>query len=432
MPNPFNMDALRRRDALKLTIGGTTALWLGSSLGALAQSATTIKASWYGGQEVHEAMQKAIGMFMEQNPDIKVEVEFAPFAEFYDRLPVQYSGGGAPDMHRHSMTYLFDYLKRGLLADLSPYVGSTIDISALYPGVVDIGKDGDQVHAIGNNQIAVALFYNKAKVEEVGGANALDNLTWDSFRDLAIKIGKAGGANSYGTNDGGSFIAFLELFVTQRGKSLYAEDSKLGFEKQDLIDWLAYWESLRKDQGAPPPAITAESKGFQNAPMVKGLSAMQVGWIQQIVFYQALMQDELNAHPCPVPAGAADNGHLIRALDFWVIPESSQHKDQAAKLVNFLLNDEKALQVLGLTLGGPASDKASQILAKTADAPSKKVLDYLTDLRANAPKATPRWISGHGELEALLGRLNASVGFGQMTPEAAADNFFSEAERILA
>ena len=65
MPNPFNMDALSRRDALKLTIGGTTALWLGSSLGALAQSATTIKASWYGGQEVHTAMQKAIAVFTE-------------------------------------------------------------------------------------------------------------------------------------------------------------------------------------------------------------------------------------------------------------------------------------------------------------------------------------------------------------------------------
>jgi len=429
MPNPFNMDALSRRDALKLTIGGTTALWLGSSLGALAQAATTIKASWYGGQEVHNAMQKAIALFTEQNPDIKVDVEFAPFAEFYDRLPVQYSGGGAPDVHRHSMTYLFDYVKRGLLADLSPYIGSTIDITSLYPGVVEIGKDGDQIHAIGNNQIATALFYNKAKVEAAGG---IENLTWDGFHDLASKLGKDAGANHWGTNDGGGFIGFLETFVTQRGKSLYSADNKLGFEKQDLIDWLAFWQKMRDDQGAPPPSVTAESAGFQNAPLVKGTAAMQVGWSQQIVFYQALMQDELNVRPVPIPEGAKDNGHLIRALDFWVIPESSQHKDQAAKLVNFLLNDPKGLEILGLTLGGPASDKATEILGKTADAPSKKVLDYLTELRKTAPSATPRWISGHGELESLLGRLNSSVGFAQTTPEAAADNFFSEADRILA
>jgi len=142
--------ALNRRDVMKISIGGAAALWLGLPNAAFAQQ-TQIKAAWYGGQDTHDRMQQAIKLFTQKNPDIAVNVEFAPFAEFYDRLPVQYSGGGAPDMHRHSMTYLFDYTKRGLLADLSPFVGQTIDISALYPGVVEIGKDGDATHAIGNN-----------------------------------------------------------------------------------------------------------------------------------------------------------------------------------------------------------------------------------------------------------------------------------------
>lgn len=421
--------ALNRRDVMKISIGGAAALWLGMSNLAFAQQ-TAIKASWYGGQDTHDRMQKAIALFGQQNPDITVSVEFAPFAEFYDRLPVQYSGGGAPDMHRHSMTYLFDYLKRGLLADLTPFIGKTIDISALYPGVVEIGKDGDQTRAIGNNQIAVALFYDKAKLD-AAGASALDNLTWESFRDLAIKLGKAGGANHYGVSDSGAFLGLFEVFLNQRGKALYANENSLGFEKQDLVDWLAYWESLRAEQGAPPPSVTAESVGFQNAPLVKNMAAMQIGWSQQLVFYQALMENELDIHALPVPQGNADNGHLIRALDFWVIPEGSQNKEAAAKLINFLLNDEKALEILGLTLGGPASDKASAVLTKTADVPSGKVLNYLAQLRTNAPSATPRWISGHGELEALLGRLNASIGFGQTTPDAAADNFLSEASRIL-
>ncbi|CDP52499.1 Predicted rhamnose oligosaccharide ABC transport s ystem, substrate-binding component [Devosia sp. DBB001] len=421
--------ALNRRDVMKISIGGAAALWLGLPNAAFAQQ-TQIKAAWYGGQDTHDRMQQAIKLFTQKNPDIAVNVEFAPFAEFYNRLPVQYSGGGAPDMHRHSMTYLFDYTKRGLLADLSPFVGQTIDISALYPGVVEIGKDGDATHAIGNNQISVALFYNKAKLD-AAGAGALDNLTWDSFRDLAIKLGKAGGANHYGVSDNGGFLGLFEVYLFQRGKSLYKGDNAVGFEKADLVDWLAYWESLRAEQGAPPPSVTAESAGFQNATIVKNRSAMQIGWSQQLVFYQALMQDELDIHACPVVAGAPDNGHLIRALDFWVIPESSQNKEAAAKLINFLLNDEEALGVLGLTLGGPASDRATAVLAKTADAPSTKVLNYLTELRKTAPSATPRWISGHGELEALMGRLNASIGFAQTTPDAAADNFLTEASRIL-
>lgn len=420
---------LDRRGALKLSIGGAAALWLGSATQGFAQ-ATQIKASWYGGQDTHDRMQQALALFTQKNPDIEVGVEFAPFADFYDRLPVQYSGGGAPDMHRHSMSVLFDYIERGLLADLTPHVGSTIDISGLYPGVVEIGTAGDEIQAIGNNQISISLFYNQEKLDAAGVTGALDNLTWDAFRDMAIKLGQAGGDQHYGTNDGGGFFAFLELFVTQRGKGLYSEGA-LGFDSQDLTDWFTFWHTMRAERGAPPPSVTAESAGFQNAPMVRNLAAMQTGWCQQLVFFQALMTQELGIHACPSPEGAADNGHLIRALDFWVVPARSAHVEQSARLIDFLLNDEDAIKTLGLTLGGPASDKASAILAETADAPSAKVLNYLEELRPVASPQTPGWLGGHSELESLLNRLNASVGFEQTTPEAAAENFFSEAERIL-
>ncbi|HTN61517.1 MAG TPA: extracellular solute-binding protein, partial [Devosia sp.] len=390
-----------------------------------------IKAAWYGGQDTHDRMQKALALFTQKNPDIPVTVEFAPFGDFYDRLPVQYSGGGAPDMHRHSMTYLFDYIERGLLADLTPFIGKTIDTASLYPGVVEIGTMGDTVNAIGNNQIAVGLFYNQAKLNAAGITGKLDDLTWDSFREMAIALGQAGGDQHYGTNDAGGFAGIFEVFLTQRGKSLYTAESGLGFEKADLIDWLAFWQSMRAERGAPPPAVTAESAGFQNAPMVRDLAAMQIGWNQQLVFYQALMTTELGIHACPSLAGGANNGHLIRALDFWVCPAKSSHVEQSAKLIDFLLNDDEAIAILGLTLGGPASDKAAAILAKTADAPSAKVLQYLDNLRAVASPDTPRWIKGHGELESLLNRLNGEVGFERTTPEAAADTYFDEADFIL-
>lgn len=421
---------LDRRQVLQLSVGGAAALWLGLGSNAFAQ-AGSIKAAWYGGQDLHDRMQKALALFTEKNPDIAVTSEFAPFAEFYDRLPVQYAGGGAPDMHRHSMTYLFSYMDRGLLADLTPHVGSTIDISGLYPGVVEIGTQDERVQAIGNNQIALGLFYNQAKLDAAGvSAEDMANLTWDSYRDIAIKVAEAGGANSYGTNDGGGFLGFFELFVTQRGKSLYA-DGGLGFEKQDLIDWFNYWHDMRANRGAPPPAITAESAGFQNAPMVKNTAAMQTGWCQQLVFYQALMTDELAVTTCPSLADASDNGHLIRALDFWVVPARSSNLEPAAKLINFLLNDEEAIAILGLALGGPASDKASAVLAETADVPGGKVLKYLEDLRSKASPEAPGWASGHGEIESTLNRLNGAIGFEQITPEAATDELFAEAERIF-
>lgn len=419
--------SISRRDTLRLGLGGAAMLAAGP---AFAQG-KTLKAAWYGGKDTHDRMRKAIDLFTQRNSGLAVNVEMAPFAEFYDRLPVQYAGGGAPDVHRHSMTYLFEYIERGLLADLSPYIGKSIDVSLLYPGVVDIGRSGNTVAAIGNNQIALGLFYDEKKMSASGGEKLLDNLTWENFRELASRLGKAGGDQHYGVNDNGGQLPVLELFLTQRGKSLYTADGKLAFDQQDLTEWLTYWQAMRDEQGAPPPAVTAESVGFQNTPVVKGRAAMQIGWHQQLVFLQNLMPATLQIHACPSPAGARDNGHMVRALDFWVCPAQSKQVGEAARLIDFLLNDEAALAILGLSLGGPASDRAADILAVTADPIDTKILKYIKDLRPKASRQVVRWAKGHGQLQDLLERLNAQVGFKQVTAEAAAGQFFTNARRAL-
>ena len=419
--------SISRRDTLRLGLGGGAMLAAGP---AFAQT-KTLKAAWYGGKDTHDRMRKAIDLFTQRNPGLAVNVEMAPFAEFYDRLPVQYAGGGAPDVHRHSMTYLFEYIERGLLADLTPYIGKSIDVSGLYPGVVDIGRSGNTTAAIGNNQIALGLFYDEKKMSASGGEKLLENLTWENFRELASKLGKAGGDQHYGVNDNGGQLPVLELFLTQRGKGLYTPEGKLAFDEKDLMEWLTYWQGMRDEQGAPPPAVTAESGGFQNTPVVKGRAAMQIGWHQQLVFLQNLMPATLQIHACPSPAGARDNGHMVRALDFWVCPAQSKQVEPATKLIDFLLNDEAALAILGLSLGGPASNRAADILAATADPIDTKILNYIKDLRPKASKQVVRWAKGHGQLQDLLERLNAQVGFKQVTAEAAAAQFFTNSRRVL-
>ncbi|QQA43559.1 ABC transporter substrate-binding protein [Pelagovum pacificum] len=419
---------LDRRSMLKISVGGTAALMIAPK-GAFAQGAS-IKASWYGGQDTHDRMQEALALYSERT-GTNIEVEFAPFGDFYDRLPVQYAGGGAADVHRHSMTFLYEYTNRGLLADLGPYVGDTINTDDLYPGVVEIGTRNGVTNAIGNNQIAIATFYDMAKLEEVGMTDRLDGMTWDDYLEIAVALGDAGGEGKYGTNDAGDFLGFFEMWLKQRGTELYPEAGGVGFSGEEAAEWFAYWERMRSEGGAPPPAITAESGGFQNAPFVRDIAGMQIGWCQQLVFYQALMEPELGITTGPIAEGLDNNGHYIRALDFWVVPAQSDNPEEAAKLINFLLNDEEAIAILGLTLGGPASEKASAILQDTAEGASAKVLTYLEGLRENADPDTPIWKGGQGELESVLDRLNQSVGFGQITAEEAGEQLASEGQRII-
>ncbi|MBP0573166.1 hypothetical protein J8J27_20945, partial [Mycobacterium tuberculosis] len=90
-----------------------------------------------------------------------------------------------------------------------------------------------------------------------------------------------------------------------------------------------------------------------------------------------------------------------------------------------------ALAILGLSLGGPASERAADILAVTADPINTKILKYIKELRPRASKQVVRWVKGHGQLQDLLERLNAQVGFRQLTAAAAAAQFFANSRRVL-
>lgn len=423
-----NKTSIGRRSMLKLTLGSGAAALLATNP-VFAQD-TTLKMASYGGQDLINRIGKALELFVAKHPGVKTEFESAPFADFFDRLAVQYSGGGAPDMHRHSMTYLYDYQKRGLLADLSGYLGKTIDTSELYPGVVEIGTQKGAIQAIGNNQIALALFYDVEKFKSAGLEDRLATMGWDDFREIASKVGKAGGEKHYGTNDAGGFLAFFEQFLYQKGITMFPAEGGIGFTEDDCAEWFEFWAAMRADQGAPPAEVSAEAVGMQNSPLVKGIGAMNSGWCQQLVFFQDLTQRELNVTRTPVPKEGG-NGHFIRALDFWVIPEQSKHKDLAAELINFFLNDPEAIATLGISLGGPPSAKATRILSETATPTGQKVMDYLVKLREGANKEIPIWVSGWAEFEGAIKRTNDSVGFGKLSPKDAGEQLFDEADRIF-
>jgi len=58
--------------------------------------------------------------FQELYPNIEIQHEYVPFAEYWRKLMTSYAAGDPPDLMHMSVGYVYDYADRGLLLNLEP------------------------------------------------------------------------------------------------------------------------------------------------------------------------------------------------------------------------------------------------------------------------------------------------------------------------
>lgn len=421
---------LTRRSLLKaggLALAGAAGVGLAGCGGG-----GKLRMAWYGSDQVHAAMKRALDLFHKKNSGIAVSTQYSQFADFWPKLSTQITGGNAPDLWRHSMTYLLEYVERGVLLDLTPYVGKEIDVSNLDKKVVDTGRIHGKYYAIGNNNISQAIFYDAKVLRDAKIDTPADAWTWDDFTRMTTRIAKAHGDGFYGTADASGSPPAFEAFVTQKGKGYFTSEGKLAFGEDDLTEWLTRWDDLRRAKAAPPPETTAEAVGFENDLVVKGKAAMSFGWDQQLLFLQPLTRAVLEPHMLPNVDGAGTPNQAVRALDFWVVSARSKKRDDAVKVIDFLLNDDGAAKAIGLNLGGPPGDRFARDVRTTVEATGKKLLDYMDAISTKATARLAPWAPGYGELiESGLNRIASDVAFRKKTVAQGVKQFFDDAHRIL-
>lgn len=81
--------------------GGTSSSAAGSTSAASSAGGeaepVTLRFSWWGGEARHEATIAAAELYMEKNPNVKIEFEYSGWDGYKDKLVTQLSGGTAPD-----------------------------------------------------------------------------------------------------------------------------------------------------------------------------------------------------------------------------------------------------------------------------------------------------------------------------------------------
>ena len=389
----------------------------------------TIRFSWWGNEDRAKITNEAVDAFEKANPDITVKTESVDFNSYFDRLATSVAAGDEPDVITMGGAYPREYADRGVLLDMTA-VSSDLDLSKLDEPALSNGNFDGKQYGVPTGVNTFGVIANPAVFEQAGVTLPDDNeWDWDDYVDLATEISKKAPDGVYGSDDPTS-PETLDLYANQKtNEGLYSKKGGVAIDKGTVEDWFTMTTKLM-DQGATPAASVSAEQDAQSAPeqtlLAQGKAAMMFGWSNLLTAYREAAGTDLVMLRAPGETTAKGTGMWLQASQLYTISRRSEHPDAAAKLIDFLVSDERAADLIKADRGIPANPAIRAHLQAGLDAKAKVEYDFVDRMSKLVDGDFVIGPTGSTESVDILTRVNQAVLFGQQSPEAGADQFVTE------
>lgn len=421
----------RNRKGLKLAaVVASTAVML--SLAACTSSEgdsdsdepIELRMAWWGDDVRHEITNSALDKFEDLNPGITVVRDFSGFDGYLDKITTQYTGGNSPDVFQFYNEVLVEFASRGQLSDLSKGVSQDgWDDSLLEVSTVD-----GELAAMPFGLSTQGFIFDTTAVEALGLTAPTGDYSWDDLADFAAEVRSASGGSLAGVTDLSHGYQVFEVWAKQRGEDFMDADG-LAFKEKTLADFWQYWADLRASGGATTPDITSEYQGTPYDAVVAGVAASTFLFTNQYDGVQGRSPNVISLERFPGEGDEA--GQYMRTAMNLVISKQSKHQEAAAKLVDFLLNNEEANTILGLNRGFPANANVIAAASAGANENVQRAIEIFESVRENGAPAPVPAPAGSGTVNTLFAEIAQQVQFGQLSPADAAKQFMTQAASEL-
>jgi len=294
-----------------------------------------------------DGVKKQIEAFEAKHPNIKVKLEVVPWDDYWVKLQTMMAGGTCWDVFwMDTGFYLKDYVDRGVLVDITPYIEKEgIDLSNYPKGILKIHEYKERYYSLPRDYDTIALFYNKDMFDKAGLKYPDETWTWTDLilaaEKLTIKDEK-GRVKQWGIASEAGALNVLQAIVfplmLANGADLYDEEHhKVLFNTPEAKAAVRMLYDLTKKGFAPKPYQ------IESDPFIAGKAAMIFNGSWMLNYYDETIKSfRWGVAPLPIwgkRATVSDSlGNVI-----WV---GTKHKEEAWEFVKFLASKEAA-EILG-------------------------------------------------------------------------------------
>lgn len=299
-----------------------------------------------------------IKQFNEENKGkIQAKLEMIPRGNKYsyeDKISTAASSNSLPDLLSMDGPNVANYADSGIIIPIDEYVEEKeafVD-SAIVQGTFD-GK----LYSVGPTESTVAVFYNKKMLEDAGikpPQKLEDAWTWDEFYDAAKKLTNPD-KEIYGVNwtlDYGEWIIYFSApFLWSNGAEFISKDAKTANDyvnSPKAVEALTYLQKFTKEKLVNLQPKPTEFEEGNAAMMVMG------SWEWNKLKDYPDTEWGITYFP------KSPNGEVVSPSGDWTwgLSSSSEHPEEAAKLLNFLTSKDAVVR-LANDENKPASRKDS-------------------------------------------------------------------------
>lgn len=392
----------------------------------------TLRFSWWGGEERHNATLQAIAKYEELHPNIHIEPEYSGYDGYQQKLITQLSGGTAPDIASIDPPWLADINKQGdLLRDLNDF-SNIIDLTQFDDSLMNnCLKFDDKLVGLPTGVNTNVLFYNEDTFKQKD-IDLSDGITWSELTELGAKLHEEDPnfylLNVEQTNINLMLQSYLQqitgqyIFDNEYNRTFTEEQLTNGFEM--VVDWL--------DRGVVEPVESSSiylNRWYENPKWVGGSLGMAQLWMASRS--TLTVNGAVNVGIAPMirgDEGAVGTGIMIRPSLVCTIPTSCKHPEEAAEFLNWLLNDPEAAKIQGQVRGVPASEVARQTLLNngTLTEDTYNILASATEAGAMVIPNLPT-----GDMEQIWLDVIQQVEYKALTPAEGAATLIQQYDALL-
>ncbi len=303
----------------------------------------TIRYMRWGVPEELEAEKELIKIFNDTNPNIEIKLEVTAWLEYWRKLQAQLGAHSAPDVFLMGGEYLYDFIDKDVLVDLTDKIEKdNFDLSQYFSNPINIFRYKDGLWGLPRDCNTSAIFYNKTLFEKEGIPLPTDDWTWEDFLNAAKKatkdIDNDGRIDQWGyVISHSSAEVWWAPFIWQNGgEILNKERTKCLIDQPEAIEAVQFMVDLiHKYKVAPTLADLAAYGSTVDNFFLTGNLAMQSSGSWMLRLFRKIEKFEWDI--VPPPKGKIKSASVNGLAN--VIYKESKHQQEAWQFVKFLSSE---------------------------------------------------------------------------------------------
>lgn len=291
----------------------------------------------YSEEEMRTLEDTLIPQFEASHPNVKVQSVQIPYQEFRRKLLTAISGGTAPDLIRSDIIWVPEFADLGALVpldELMPDFETYKD--AVFSGPLATNYLNGHYYGLPLDTNCRVLTYNSAMFDAAG----IDNppTTMDEFVDACVKI-KGLGEDKYCFADGGTYAWAVNPWIWSFGGDITDPDLTTATGYLNGPGTKNAYEFLKMlvDKSYMHPGILGGGVDTWG-----GFGNDEIAMILEGPWFPTIFGTEKEYGFSLMPAGPGGGVSVVGGENI-VMFQQSQHKEEAAEFIRFMLSEDTQL-----------------------------------------------------------------------------------------